>query len=206
MKESALRPHVRRRTTVILVSVALGLAGVAGCSSSSLPSTATAAAPPTVAPSQGATQIISTYKKFMSAYVTAYNDGQPNNKTLVALGGGNGAGLQAAIQDAVTSHIVAIGKPSWSENPTVQFIDTSDTVASVTFCFDPGSWKTVLADTASDASPSPTAPSLDATRHPPHPAYPNDAVGKYTVLMLMNRDTAGKWTVAQVNAQPDHPC
>ena len=47
---------------------------------------------PTVAPIQGATQIISTYKKFMSAYVAAFNAGQPNDKTLVTLGGGNGAG------------------------------------------------------------------------------------------------------------------
>ena len=108
-----MRPHVRRRTTVILVSVALGLTAVAGCSSSSLSDSATVVAPPTVAPSQGATQIISTYKKFMSAYVAAYNNGQPDDKTLVTLGGGNGAGLQAAIKDAVDDGIIATGKPSW---------------------------------------------------------------------------------------------
>jgi hypothetical protein len=187
--------------------VALGLTAVAGCSSSSLSDSATVVAPPTVAPSQGATQIISTYKKFMSAYVAAYSLGQPNDKTLVSLGGGNGAGLQTAIKQAVDQGIVARGKPSWSSNPTVQFVDTNATVASVTFCFDPGTWHTVTAASASGPKPSPAGPSsLDANSHPPHPAYPNDAVGRYDVLMLMNRDTAGNWTVAQVNAQPDRPC
>jgi ABC-type phosphate transport system substrate-binding protein len=201
-----LRPHVRRRTTVILVSVALGLTGVAGCSSSSPSGNAAVVAPPTVAPSQGATQIIATYKKFMSAYVAAYNGGQPDDKTLVTLGGGNGAGLQAAIKGAVDKGIVAVGKPDWSPDPIVGFVDTNATVASVTFCFDPATWKTVTADSTSKATPSAIAPPLDQNSHPPHPAYPNDAVGKYHVLMLMNRDTTGKWTVAQVNAQPDRPC
>jgi hypothetical protein len=204
-----LRPHVRRRTTVILVSVALGLTGAAGCSSSSLSDSAAVVVPPTVAPSQGATQIIATYKKFMSAYVAAYNLGQPNNKTLIALGGGNGAGLQAVIKHDVDQGIIASGRPSWSANPAVRFIDTNATVASVTFCFDPGTWATFTASSVRGPSPSPqpiepTSP--DANSHPPRPAYPADVVGRYDVLMLMNRDTAGAWTVAQVNAQPDHPC
>jgi hypothetical protein len=206
-----LRPHVRRRTTVILVSVALGLTGAAGCSSSSLSDSATVVAPPTVAPSQGATQIIATYQKFMSAYVAAYNHGQPDNKTLVALGGGNGAGLQAIIKHDLDQGIIANGKPSWSANPAVRFVDTNDTVASVTFCFNPGSWETVAAGSVRGPSPSPSPDQIepsapDANSHPPRPAYPNDVVGQYEVLMLMNRNTAGTWTVAQVNAQPDHPC
>ena len=61
-------------------------------------------------------------------------------------------------------------------------------------------------ETANSPSPEPTTPALDSSAHPPHPAYPTDAVGAYTVLMLMNRNTAGKWTVAQANAQPDRPC
>ena len=197
-----MRPHVRRRTRVILVSVALSLIGVAGCSSSSAPDVETAVAAPTVAASQGATQIIATYKNFMTEYVTAYNTGDPNNPDFTSLGGGNAAGLQAVVQNAVDAHIIAIGKPTWTPKPVVQFVDANETIASVTFCFNPADWKTVKAG----PSPEPTAPALDATSHPPHPAYPDDAVGAYTVLMLMNRNTAGKWTVAQANAQPDRPC
>jgi len=205
MEESALRPHVRRRTRVILVSVALSLTGVAGCSTSGASDVGTAVAAPTVAASQGATQIIATYKSFMTQYVAAYNAGDPNNPTFTGLGGGNAAGLQAVVQNAVSAGVIAIGKPIWSK-PVVQFVDANETIASVTFCFDPGTWKTVKSGTEASPSPEPTAPSLDATSHPPHPAYPDDAVGPYTVLMLMNRNTAGKWTVAQTNAQPDRPC
>jgi hypothetical protein len=205
MEESALRPHVRRRTRVILVSVALSLIGVAGCSSSSAPDVETAVAAPTVAASQGATQIIATYKNFMTEYVTAYNTGDPNNPDFTSLGGGNAAGLQAVIQDAIGNGVIAVGKPQWYE-PVVQFVDANETIASVTFCFNPADWKTVKSGTESGPSPEPSAPPLDATSHPPHPAYPADAVGAYHVLMLLNRNTAGKWTVAQANAQPDRPC
>jgi hypothetical protein len=205
MKESALRPHVRRRTRVIVVSVALGLAGVAGCSSSSAPDVATAVAPPTVSASQGATQILATYNKFMTEYVTAFNTGDPNSPDFVSLGGGNAAGLQTTIKDAVDAGVIATGTPTWSK-PVVQFVDANETIASVTFCFSPDSWRTVALDTANSPSPSPDAPALDLSAHPPHPAYPTDAVGAYTVLMLMNRNAAGKWTVAQANAQPDRPC
>lgn len=200
-----MRPHVRRRTRVILVSVALSLTGVAGCSSSSAPDVQTPVAAPTVAASQGATQILATYKKFMTEYVKAYNAGDPNDPEFTSLGGGNAAGLQAVIQSSVTDHIIAVGQPTWSQ-PVVQFVDANETIASVTFCFDPDTWKTVISGTEADPSPSPSAPGLDATSHPPHPAYPDDAVGAYTVLMLLNRNTAGKWTVAQTNAQPDRPC
>jgi hypothetical protein len=190
---------------VILVSVALSLIGVAGCSSSSAPDVETAVAAPTVAPSQGATQILATYKNFMTEYVKAYNTGDPNNPAFTGLGGGNAAGLQTVIQDAVSAGITAIGQPTWSK-PVVQFVDANETIASVTFCFDPHTWKTVTSETAAGPSPEPAAPALDATSHPPHPAYPDDAVGAYNVLMLLNRNTAGKWTVAQANAQPDRPC
>lgn len=200
-----MRPHVRRRTRVILVSVALSLIGVAGCSSSGASDVETAVAAPTVAASQGATQIIATYKNFMKEYVTAYNTGDPNNPTFTSLGGGNAAGLQKVIQDAVSAGIIAVGQPTWSK-PVVQFVDANETIASVTFCFDPVDWKTVRSASAAGPSPEPSAPALDATSHPPHPAYPDDAVGAYTVLMLLNRNTAGKWTVAQANAQPDRPC
>jgi len=205
MEESALRPHVRRRTRVILVSVALSLAGVAGCSSSSAPNVETAVAAPTVAASQGATQIIATYKKFMTEYVAAYNSGDPNNPDFISLGGGNGAGLKPVIQRAVDDGVIATGKPTWS-GPVVQFVDANETIASVTFCFDPATWKTVTSESANSPSPQPTAPALDTTSHPPRPAYPTDLVGPYTVLMLLNRNAAGKWTVAQTNAQPDRPC
>lgn len=206
MEESALRPHVRRRTRVILVSVALSLIGVAGCSSASTPDVETAAVAPTVAASQGATEIVATYKKFMTEYVAAYNAGDPNNPAFTSLGGGNAAGLQAVVQDAIDHGIIAVGKPTWSADPVVQFVDANETIASVTYCFNPADWKTVKSGTEAGPSPEPTAPELDATSHPPHPAYPNDAVGAYTVLMLLNRNTAGKWTVAQANAQPDRPC
>ena len=201
-----MRPHVRRRTWVILVSVALSFTGVAGCSSSSAPEVATAVAPPTVAASQGATQIVATYKKFMGYYVSAYNAGNPNNPDFVRLGGGNAAGLRAFIQSAVDDGVIATGQPAWSRKPLVQFVDANEMIASVTFCFDPATWKTVKTATAVGQSPEPTTPALDAIGHPPHPAYPNDAIGPYTVLMLLNRNTAGTWTVAQANAQPDRPC
>lgn len=200
-----MRPHVRRRTRVTIVSVALSLIGVAGCSSSSAPDAETVVAAPTVAASQGATQIIATYKNFMTEYVTAYNNGDPNNPDFIRLGGGNAAGLQAIIQSSVDQHVIAIGKPIWW-SPVVQFVDASERIASVTFCFDPHTWRTVISGTEAGPSPKPSAPTLDATSHPPHPAYPNDAVGAYAVLMLLNRNTAGKWTVAQTNAQPDRPC
>ena len=206
MEESALRPDVRRRTWVILVSTALGLTGVAGCSSGSGPDVQAAVAPPTVSASQGATEIIATYKKFMTEYVAAYNSGDPNNRDFNALGGGNAAGLQAVIQTAVDAGVVATGKPAWSPHPVVQFVDANETIASVTFCFDPATWRTVKSETANGPSPEPTTPPLDATSHPPRPAYPTDKVGPYTVLMLLNRNTGGKWTVAQANAQPDRPC
>jgi hypothetical protein len=205
MEESALRPHVRRRTRVIIVSVALSLIGVAGCSSSNASDAETVVAAPTVAASQGATQILATYKSFMTEYVSAYNNGNPNNPDFTRLGGGNAAGLQAIVQNAVDQGVIATGKPTWS-SPVVQFVDASERIASVTFCFDPATWRTVKSGTEAGPSPEPSAPALDATSHPPHPAYPNDAVGPYTVLMLMNRNTAGKWTVAQANAQPDRPC
>ncbi len=200
-----MRPHVRRRTRVIVVSIALGLTGVAGCSTSSTPDVATAVAPPTVSASQGATQILATYNKFMTEYVTAFNTGDPNSPDFVSLGGGNAAGLQTVIRTAVKANIIAIGQPTWAK-PVVQFVDANETIASVTFCFDPASWRTVKSDSANSPSPEPTAPALDLSAHPPHPAYPTDAVGKYTVLMLMNRNAAGKWVVAQANAQPDRPC
>ena len=95
-----MRPHVRRRTRVILVSVALSLTGVAGCSSSTTPDVETVAAAPTVAASQGAAQILATYKNFMTEYVKAYNTGDPNNPEFTSLGGGNAAGLQTVIQHA----------------------------------------------------------------------------------------------------------
>ena len=205
MEESALGPHVRRRTWVIVVSVALGLTGVAGCSSSSAPDVATAVAPPTVSASQGATQIIATYKKFMTEYVAAFNAGDPNSPDFVSLGGGNAAGLQPVIQSAVKAHVKAVGQPTWSK-PVVQFVDANETIASVTFCFDPVSWHTVTAESANSPSPVPTTPEIDVSGHPPHPTYLTDAVGAYTVLMLMNQSAAGKWTVAQANAQPDRPC
>ena len=197
-----MRPHVRRRTRVIVVSVALSLIAVAGCSPGNAPDVETAAAAPTVAASQGATQIIDTYKKFMTAYVAAYTYGHPNNPEFTSLGGGNAAGLQAVVQDAIDHGIKAKGTPAWSRDPVVQFVDANETIASVTYCFNPADWKTVKAGPSAE----PTTPALNANIHPPHPAYPNDAVGQYTVLMLLNRNTAGKWTVAQVNAQPDRPC
>lgn len=200
-----MRPHVRRRTRVILVSVALSLIGVAGCSSSSAPDVETAVAAPTVAPSQGATQILATYKNFMTEYVAAYNNADPNNPDFTSLGGGNAAGLQPLIQDAIAANVIAVGQPQWYE-PVVQFVDANETIASVTFCFYPDTWKTVKSGTESGPSPQPSPPPLDATSHPPHPAYPDDAIGAYHVLMLLNRNTAGKWTVAQANAQPDRPC
>jgi hypothetical protein len=185
--------------------VALSLTGVAGCSSSSAPNVETAVAAPTVAASQGATEIIATYKKFMTEYVAAYNSGDPNNPDFISLGGGNAAGLKAVIQAAIDDGVMATGKPTWSR-PVVQFVDGNEMIASVTFCFNPATWKTVTSDTANSPSPEPTAPALDANSHPPRPAYPTDAIGAYTVLMLLNRNTAGKWTVAQANAQPDRPC
>lgn len=200
-----MRPHVRRRTQVIVVSVALGLTGVAGCSSSTAPDVEAAVAAPTVAANKGATQILATYKKFMSEYVKAYNTGDPNNPDFIGLGGGNAAGLQVFVQEAADAGVVAVGNPTLSK-PVVQFVDANETFASVTFCFDPATWRTVKSGTETDPTPEPIAPALDATIHPPHPAYPNDAVGAYTVLMLLNRNTAGKWTVAQTNAQPDRPC
>jgi hypothetical protein len=205
IEESALRPHVRLRTRVILVSVALSLAGVAGCSSSSAPSVAPPVAAPTVAASQGATQIIATYTKFMTEYVAAYNSGNPNNPDFISLGGGNAAGLKAVIQDAIDHGVIARGKPTWSR-PVVQFVDENETIASVTFCFNPATWITVKSQTADSQSPEPIAPALDETSHPPRPAYPEDRVGPYTVLMLLNRNSAAKWSVAQANAQPDRPC
>jgi hypothetical protein len=177
---------------------------VAGCSSSSAPDVATAVAPPTVSASQGATQIIATYKKFMTEYVAAFNTGDPNKPDFLNLGGGNAAGLQAFVQNSVDQGVIATGTPTWSK-PVVQFVDANETIASVTFCFDPVSWATKKSD-ASSPSPEPTASAVLVTSHPPHPAYPTDAVGAYTVLMLMNRNAAGKWTVAQANAQPDRPC
>lgn len=200
-----MRPHVRRRTRVILVSVALSLTGVAGCSSSSAPDVETAVAAPTVAPSQGATQILATYKNFMTEYVAAYNNGDPNNPDFTRLGGGNAAGLQNVIQNAIDQGVIATGKPTWSD-AVVQFVGASERIASVTYCFNPATWRTVKSGSEAGPSPEPIAPALAATSHPPHPAYPNDAVGPYTVLMLLNRNTAGKWTVAQANAQPDRPC
>lgn len=198
-----MRPHVRRRTRVILVSVALSLVGVAGCSSSSDPDVGTPAAAPTVAPSQGATQIIATYKTFMTEYVAAYNNSDPNNAAFTSLGGGNAAGLQAFIQSSIDDGLTATGQPTWSAKPTVQFVDANETIASVTFCFNPATW---TVKSGANPSPKPSASSPDTTGHPPHPAYPDDAVGAYHVLMLLNRNTAGKWTVAQANAQPDQPC
>jgi hypothetical protein len=205
---------------VILVSTALALIGVAGCSSSNTSANATAEPLPTVAPSQGAARILSTYQNYMAAYVTAYNTKNADYGPFVSLGGGNGGGLQAGVQDALDHGIFAEGKPSWSR-PQAQFVDTNDTIASVTFCFNPGTWKTVAevsvdatasASTSTSTSPSPAPsltavmPPLSSTSHPPHPAYLGDAVNPYIVLMLLNRHTAGNWTVAQTNAQPDHPC
>ena len=158
-----------------------------------------------MAASQGATQILATYKNFMTEYVAAYNNGDPNNPDFTSLGGGNAAGLAAIIKNAVDQGVIAVGKPQWYE-PVVQFVDANETIASVTFCFDPATWRTVKSGTEAGPSPEPIAPALDTTSHPPHPAYPNDAVGRYRVLMLMNRNTAGKWAVAQANAQPDRPC
>ena len=200
-----MRPHVRRRTRVILVSVALSLTGVAGCSSSTTPDVETVAAAPTVAASQGAAQILATYKNFMTEYVKAYNTGDPNNPDFTSLGGGNAAGLQTVIQDAIDQGITAIGQPQWAEaGRPVRRRERNDRVGDV--LLRSGHLENREDRDRGRPSPVPSTPPLDATGHPPHPAYPDDAVGQYTVLMLLNRNTAGKWTVAQTNAQPDRPC
>jgi hypothetical protein len=188
---------------MILTTTAVALLGATGCASSGSSTTVTAEAAPTVAASQGASKIIDTYQKYMTAYVTAYHDRNPDYGPFVSLGGGNGGGLQASLRSALDNGLTAAGKPSWSQ-PVVQFVNANDSIASVSFCFNPGTWKTVMAKTVSN--PKGTFPPLSGTVHPPHPAYPGDAVGKYIVLMLLHKDTSGNWFVDRSNAETGHPC
>ncbi len=98
----------------------------------------------------------------------------------------------------------------------MQFLDATKTIAAVNFCFVPSNWEIVEKQTGKPPAPDGklvpmlTAPSEGpgVSAHPPHPRYPGDAgqPGKDIVMLLLNRDTAGHWTVAQSNAQVDNPC
>jgi len=208
----------------LLSAIAAAALGAAGCSNVS--NEIAVQAPATVAPSAGAAPILDVYGKFMAAYVRAYNTGDPKYGPFLSLGGGNGGGVGGQLSQAVANGVTATGTPKWS-NPSVQYVDGNQTIASVTFCFDPAGWKTVKPG-SSDASgeafpndvlpstPASAAPSSSASQngdnapgssaHPPHPIYAGDVPGAYTVLMLLNRDARGHWLVAQTNAQPDRPC
>jgi hypothetical protein len=206
MKETALPSQLRRRAMAILMPTAILALGAAGCTSTGVGASSDVVAPAASVP-QGAsaTAIVKAYQKYMNAYVAAYNSGNPNDPAFVQVGGGTGGGLQAVLQDSINAGVIANGKPEWSD-PQVQFVDANKTIASVSFCFDPGTWKTIKADTAASPSPVPEAPPLLGNENPPHPKYPGDAIGKFRAFMLLDRDNAGNWTVQQTNAQPDNPC
>lgn len=237
LKETALRPQLRRRTSTILLSaIAAAALGAAGCSSVS--NEIAVQTPATVAPNAGAAPILSAYSQFMKAYVVAYDTGNPNYKTFLTLGGGNGGGMRSQLVTAAAAGVTATygpgprpnsappfegEKPSWT-SPSVQYVDGNQTIASVTFCFNPAQWRTVDKDRNQVQDPALIAPATQASAppssaasqpsdnvpgssaHPPHPAFLGDVVGAYTVLMLLNRDAQGQWLVAQTNAQPDRPC
>jgi hypothetical protein len=223
LKETALRPQPRRRTSTILLSaIAAAALGAAGCSTVS--NEIAVQTPATVAPDAGAAPILDVYGKFMAAYVHAYNTANPKYGPFLSLGGGNGGGIGGQLSQAIANGVTATGTPNWSD-PSVQYVDGNQTIASVTFCFSPGTWKTIDAQNGRlEADPSrvlpPTPPSAapsssasqssdsapGSSAHPPHPIYAGDVAGAYTVLMLLNRDARGHWLVAQTNAQPDRPC
>jgi hypothetical protein len=186
----------------ILVPTAMLALGAAGCASSGI-GTSNVAAPPAVTPQGADAQaILKAYQTYMNAYVTAYNTGNSNYSTFVQAGGGTGGGLQAVLQNSISAGVIAKGKPKLSD-PVLQFVDTNKTIASVSFCFDASGWMTIKAGTE-DTPAAP--PAIDDNS--PHPLYPGDKLegGGFRALMLLDRDSAGNWTVQQTNAQPDNPC
>jgi len=201
MKETPLPSQVRRRTLAILLPTAILALGVAGCTSTSLQSSAgVVAAPAETADGSSAAAIVKTYEKYMNGYVDAYHNSNPNDPAFLEAGGDTGGGLKAMLESSISQGVKANDqRPSWSD-PVVQFVDANKTIASVSFCFNPGNWQTV------NAANQPAAPQDAAAVNAPHPRYPGDVGKAFRALMLLDRDSAGNWTVQQTNAQPDNPC
>jgi hypothetical protein len=186
-----------------LVVVAVIMSTMACTSSPDTSRPVPTAAPSTVAPTVRAADapIVAAYRSFMTAYVSTYDSANPAlvGGDLAIYGGSGHGGLDPDLGQAQQARVKAIGRPSWT-TPTVT-VDAAHAQATLTNCFDPGTWKTVSMTTHEPAKP-PTGSTIDK----PRPAYPGEAAGKYTVVSTMAENGKGQWFVFAIVAHRSQPC